>query len=118
MSGAIMPEPLAMPAMRIGPPSPAISALAPFGKVSVVMIARAAISMASSLRASVSAPIFTVMRSSGSGSPITPVEEENTRAAGIPSAAATAPVTRSTAACPPAPVKALALPEFTTMAAP
>ena len=45
MSGAIMPEPLAMPEIRISPPSPCTAA-APLGKVSVVMMARAAISMA------------------------------------------------------------------------
>ena len=42
MSGAIMPAPLAMPQMVTGvPPSRAIAA-APFGNVSVVMIALAA----------------------------------------------------------------------------
>jgi hypothetical protein len=39
MSGAIMPEPLAMPAMWIGRLRPARRAAAPLGKVSVVMIA-------------------------------------------------------------------------------
>ena len=58
------------------------------------------------------------MRSCGSGSPITPVEDENTRLAGMFSALATAPVTASTDSCPRAPVKALALPELTMIAAP
>ncbi len=49
---------------------------------------------------------------------MTPVDEEKTRAGGMPSAAATAPVTASTDIWPCAPVKALALPEFTTIAAP
>ena len=42
MSGAIMPEPLATPAIFTGTPSTSADATAPFGKVSVVMIARAA----------------------------------------------------------------------------
>ncbi len=46
MSGAIMPAPLAMPAMVTSTPSMATVAAASFGKVSVVMIARAASTMA------------------------------------------------------------------------
>ena len=47
MSGAIMPEPLAKPLIRTVAPSIVAVAVAPFGKVSVVMIARAAASQAS-----------------------------------------------------------------------
>ena len=46
MSGAIMPEPLAKPAIVTGTPPSSTRAAAPFGKVSVVMIARAARSAA------------------------------------------------------------------------
>ena len=57
--------------------------------------------------------------SAGSGSPITPVEEVKTCAAGIcergPAAAA---AICATSDAPRAPVKVLALPEFTTMAKP
>ena len=82
------------------------------------MIARAAEAMPPSSSPPARSSRMAVMRSCGSGSPITPVEEENTRRAGTPSARATAPVTASTERCPAAPVKALALPEFTTIAAP
>ena len=90
-----------MPAMWIG----AAIALQswprrPLGKVSVVMIAWAAISMASSRRSATRAGITAVIRSYGSGSPITPVEDENTRLAGRPSASATPPVTAATASSP------------------
>ena len=47
MSGAIIPEPLAKPVIVTGTPSSSTRATAPFGKVSVVMIARAARSPAS-----------------------------------------------------------------------
>ena len=49
---------------------------------------------------------------------MTPVEEVKTRDCGTPQASAAAAVIASTASVPPRPVKALALPEFTTMAAP
>jgi hypothetical protein len=52
----------------------------------------------------------------GSGSPITPVEATRTCSAGRSSASATASTVAATPACPAAPVKALALPEFTRMA--
>jgi hypothetical protein len=42
MSGAIMPDPLAMPAMATSAPPIRAVAVAPFGKVSVVMMALAA----------------------------------------------------------------------------
>ena len=51
MSGAIMPEPLAIPAIVTGTPSISAVAAAPLGKVSVVMIARAAASMPSGAQA-------------------------------------------------------------------
>ncbi len=46
MSGAIMPEPLAMPPMMTGAPPMRTVRVEPLGKVSVVMIARAASSQA------------------------------------------------------------------------
>ena len=49
---------------------------------------------------------------------MTPVEDENTRVKGRPSAFATPPVTASTASAPSLPVKAFALPELTMIAAP
>ncbi len=113
-----MPEPLAMPAMRTSRPSIVTLRLAPFGKVSVVMIARAAPAMPPGASDAARSASFAVMRSCGSGSPITPVEAVKTRASGTPAARATASVMARTAATPPRPVKALELPELTRIAAP
>ena len=117
MSGAIMPEPLAMPAIRtVRPPIFAV-AEAPLGKVSVVMMAPAARSQLPDASARASPGSFwTIVLSAGRGSPITPVEETNTSRSAHPSAAAAAAIVCSTAVLPTRPVKALALPEFTTMA--
>ena len=90
MSGAIMPEPLAMPAIFTGLPSMETVSVDPLGKVSVVMMARAAPSMPAGSSAAFSSPSLATMRSCGSGSPITPVEEVKTRAASMPVACATA----------------------------
>ena len=60
---------------------------------------------------------LSVIRSCGSGSPITPVEEENILSSSIPSARAAAAVTARVASIPFCPVNALELPEFTTIPA-
>ena len=78
MFGAIMPEPFAKPLSRTVVPSIVAVAVAPFGKVSVVMIARAAGSQASADSFSTAPGSAAMMRSGGGGSPITPVEEMNT----------------------------------------
>jgi hypothetical protein len=57
-------------------------------------------------------------KSCGISSPITPVEEENTLDWGIFKTSDTAEVIASTETFPRKPVNALALPEFTTIAAP
>ena len=75
MLGAIMPDPLAMPLMTTGTPSISASALAPLGKVSVVIIALAASGHALSERRSWSPGRASHRRSVGNCSPITPVEE-------------------------------------------
>ena len=78
MSGAIMPAPLAMPLMvTLALPSFTV-AVATFGKVSVVMIAFAALiqSSGAALSASVASTPSNLVASSGS--PITPVEARNT----------------------------------------
>ena len=54
MSGAIMPEPLAIPAIRTFTPSISASATVPLGKVSVVMTAPAASSHLPGFSATVS----------------------------------------------------------------
>ena len=85
MSGAIIPEPLMIPASstRVSP----IIALAPapLAKVSVVPIALAASSQPQGA-ASIAAAIPARALSLGSGTPITPVEETNTCSRGQPSA--------------------------------
>ena len=75
MFGAIMPEPLAMPLTTTGTPSISVLAEAPLGKVSVVMIAAAASGHALSERRACSPGSAAVRRSTGSCSPITPVEQ-------------------------------------------
>ena len=76
MSGAIMPEPLAKPLIVTGTPSIVARCVAPFGKVSVVMIARRGIVPARRRDAAAKAPgSAATILSAGSGSPITPVEE-------------------------------------------
>ena len=116
MSGAIMPEPLAKPEIVTGAPAMSITAPAPLGYVSVVMIARAAPSSPSADRAAASSSSLAVIRSAAKGSPITPVEAIKTLPAGTPSTRPVVCITVSTAARPWRPVKALALPEFTTIA--
>ena len=77
------------------------------------MIARAAASHPPADAPSMASSSFAVIRPHGSGSPMTPVEEMKTSAGSQPSAAAPASAVRRTASSPSAPVKALALPEFT-----
>ena len=62
--------------------------------------------------------IWLVIRSSGRRSPITPVEERKTCRRGRSSSVATALAQRCVLSSPAAPVKALALPEFTRIAKP
>jgi hypothetical protein len=74
MSGAIMPEPLAMPLMvTVRPPSFTV-AVAALAKVSVVMMALAASLQPSALAAAASPASAPVIGAGLSGSPITPVE--------------------------------------------
>src|SRR5712671_5560741 len=114
MSGAIMPEPLAKPLIRTLVPS--IVAAAPFGKVSVVMIARAAGSQAAaSSKGAIFGNALTIL-SAGGGSPITPVEEMKISRGLQPNSSAAAAAVRSQTSRPVRPVKTLALPELTTIA--
>ena len=80
MSGAIMPAPLAMPQMVTTLDPSRTMAAAPFGKVSVVVIALAASCQppgaASATRRSMTVANF----AASSGSPITPVEARKTSA--------------------------------------
>src|SRR6056297_59175 len=118
MSGAIMPDPLAMPAMvTVSPPISTIR-LAPLGKVSVVMMARAAASMPVSSSVPTRLSMTVSMRSCGRRSPMTPVDDVKTRLSGTPAAAEAAWQRAATLSSPARPVKALALPELTRNAAP
>jgi hypothetical protein len=116
MSGAIMPAPLAMPLRVTSMPPMVAVRVATFGKVSVVMIALAASIQAvgfAFFSQAVSTPSnFVASR----GSPMTPVEAMNTWEARQPAASAAISAVSLTASAPRLPVKALALPEFTTSA--
>ena len=116
MSGAIMPEPLAMPLIVIVVSPIGTVRLAPLAKVSVVMMAWAAAGQAASLRSLFKAFREPVSRWSGRGSPITPVEARKTSLRRQPSSAVTASRERPTASAPRLPVKALALPALTSRA--
>ena len=110
MSGAIMPEPLAMPAMVTATPSISTLAAAPLGKVSVVMIARAAASTPSPRSSVASSATRLVIFSTGSRWPITPVEATKISSGRQPRAWATASASARTAASPSGPRNTLALP--------
>ena len=84
MFGWIMPAPLAMPVTVTGTPSTTTRRDAPFGTVSVVMIARAAAYQPSSRAAASAAGSAATMRSTGSGSMITPVEYGSTSSGAQP----------------------------------
>ncbi len=116
MSGAIMPAPLAMP-LTVTVSLPILArAVATFGNVSVVMMARAAArkwpACARSVRPSITAPNLLA----SSGSPITPVEARKISFVLQPAALAARSAVSLVARRPLLPVKALALPELTTSA--
>ena len=116
MSGAIMPAPLAMPLIvTLALPSFTV-AVATFGKVSVVMIAFAAPIQSSGLAVSASVASTPSNLVASSGSPMTPVEAKNTSLTLQPTAFAAICAVSAVDCLPVLPVKALALPEFTTSA--
>src|ERR1700732_2910765 len=110
-----MPEPLANPFRRTATPSIVAVAVAPFGKVSVVVIARAAGSHLSAESNDATFGKAAMIFSAGGGSPITPVEEMNTSFGSQPNSRAVAAAVVSTTSFPARPVKVLELPELTTM---
>jgi hypothetical protein len=114
MSGLIMPAPLAMPVTTAWPLLSFSFLEKALGTVSVVMIASAADAQ-SALSKSAFASAAT-MRSAGSGSMITPVENGSTCDASQPRWPESASQTRAARFRPSAPVPALALPVFTTKA--
>ena len=115
MSGAIMPLPLAMPLMRTSASPMRAMRVAAFGKVSVVMMPRAASSQPYSLRLSCSAGRAAVMRACGRTSPITPVEARNTSRLRQPSNSAAAAAVASQLCWPARPVNTFAFPALITM---
>ena len=116
MFGWIMPAPFAMPVTVIGAPSIVTRRDAPFGTVSVVMIVRAAAPHPASASANRHAGRAATMRSTGSGSMMTPVENGSTSCAAQATVPATAAQTVCASASPAAPVPALALPALTMSA--
>ncbi len=116
MSGAIIPEPLAMPLMVTLAPPYRAEAVTVLGKVSVVSMARAASSHRSSAALSMSCGTTRKMSAGSNGSPITPVEAMKTSDGLHPEAAATPLATALTQATPACPVKAFAFPALTMIA--
>ncbi len=115
ISGAIIPDPLMMPASVTVRPSTIAVVTAPLGKVSVVMIVAAASSHPHG-RAAKAASSPASALSTGSGTPMTPVEATNTSEGLQPRCPAARAAIASTAARPRAPVKAFELPALTTSA--
>ncbi len=113
--GAIMPEPLQIAARVMGLPSISNVRLAILTRVSVVMIASAAASGSMRRLATSDGSAVTIL-STGSLTPMTPVDAESTAPAGTPSAAPTAAWIWPTASMPAGPVSALALPALMTTA--
>ncbi len=116
MSGWIIPAPFAMPVIVTGTPSTATRREAPFGTVSVVMIADTAANQWSGANAVHATGNAASIFSTGSGSMMTPVENGSTWCDLQPSSDATAAQVVSAAAIPAAPVPAFALPALTTNA--
>ncbi len=116
MSGWIMPAPFAMPVTVTGTPSTVTRRDAPFGTVSVVMIAFAAANQPSARAAALAAGSASTMRLTGSGSMITPVEYGSTSSGAQSSSRATATHSACASASPDSPVPAFALPALTMSA--
>ena len=116
MSGAIMPAPFPMAATVITRPPTRSRRTAVFGKASVVMMARAASGNRAGPRAACAARTPCRSRGPGTGTPMRPVAQARTRAAGTPSSSAASPVDCSTMRSPSRPVQALALPAWTSTA--
>ncbi len=112
MSGWIIPAPFAMPPIVIGPPGVSTRTAQCLGLVSVVMIARAASMPPSveSLRAASRSPRSTL--STGSGTPITPVESTSAVRGGSPAASSAQCAIARAASRPAAPVQAFATRAF------
>ena len=116
MLGRIMPAPLAMPVTVTVVPPIRTSRDAAFATVSVVMMACAAVAQFDSFRSASAAGRPASIRSIGSGSMMTPVENGSTCSGERSSRRASAWQLWSARASPSAPVPALALPVLITSA--
>ena len=116
ISGWIIPEPLAMPARVNSLPSILPLTREALGRVSVVMMARAASPNPSGFSPATKSGRAWIMRSPGRGAPMTPVDDGSTRRSGIFSNLAAARLVDRAASNPRGPLQALALPAFTRMA--
>ena len=116
MFGRIMPAPLLMPVTVTVAPLICSCRLKALGTVSVVMMPSAARAQWPPWASASAAGRPATMRSTGSGSMITPVENGSTWPASMPSWPASASQVARARARPSAPVPALALPVLMTMA--
>ncbi len=114
MSGAIMPLPLMKPTSRTRTSPSIASRTAALGKVSVVPMAFVASSQLAAPSAACAACTPATAFSTGSGTPITPVDAANTSCAAQPSSRAASATCAAQASAPACPVKALLFPAFTT----
>src|SRR3981081_3720366 len=108
--GRIMPAPLLMPVSVTDLPLSVALRDAAFGSVSVVMMDSAALYQLSGFRLASACGKPATMRSTGSGSRITPVENGKPCDGSQPSKAANAVQVALASAKPASPVPALALP--------
>src|SRR5207249_4902468 len=112
MSGWIMPAPLAMPPTVTIPAGVSKRTAQCLGRVSVVMMARAASGPPSGVRRPAAARKPSATCSSGSGTPITPVDSTSAVRGGRPAACSAACAIARAAASPGAPVQAFATRAF------
>ena len=112
MSGWIIPAPLAIPPTVTMPAGVSKRTAQCFGRVSVVMMARAASGPPSVVRCAAAAWRPPLICSSGNGTPITPVESTRAVRAGKSAACSAARAMARAASSPGAPVQAFATRAF------
>ncbi len=115
MFGAIIPAPFAIPPIVIVRPPARIFRIPRFGKASVVQIASPAPAIPFGERRAARPGRAATIFSTGSGTPMTPVEPIRSESTGRPRASPAARDVSRTARIPTAPVQAFALPLFATI---
>ncbi len=105
-----------MPPMLMAPCSVSTITAASFGRVSVVMMARAARGPFAGDRLRAASAMPALIFSMGNCRPITPVEQTSTSSSGKPVARATSAAICTQRRMPSSPVQALAMPLLMTMA--